>query len=290
VSSKTSHCAYCEGQLRPFAQFSSERIVDVNWTAELQRSLPQLEYGRCEDCGSICALDARKSDEFDLLRLYEQLPGDYWAGLETRHSDRFFSLLEQQLNLNRLPLQVCDVGCGDGSFLKGLSHRWRKTGIEPGERAVAMLEEPDIEWIQGTLATASLPLACFDVITYIDVVEHLSDPVAELSTAWQYLKPGGKLVLYTGNAQSRFARLAGANWAYLRCAGHIAVASEQALTQGLVQAGFNNHIDTWTQNHPSSPGLRKWLFEYAGSRLRRHWAVPLYQDHILMIAQRPSEA
>ncbi|NJR71546.1 MAG: class I SAM-dependent methyltransferase [Synechococcales cyanobacterium CRU_2_2] len=58
----------------------------------------------------------------------------------------------------------------------------------------------------------------FDVITYIDVTEHLSDPLAELRQARQCLKPGGKLLLYTGNAQSPFAHLAGANWAYLRCA------------------------------------------------------------------------
>ncbi|NJR71547.1 MAG: hypothetical protein HC771_25305 [Synechococcales cyanobacterium CRU_2_2] len=68
----------------------------------------------------------------------------------------------------------------------------------------------------------------------------------------------------------------------------MAVASQQALVQALEQTGFAA-IQTWSQQHPSSPGLGKWLFEYFGSRLRRHWAVPLYRDHMLIIAQRPGD-
>ena len=281
-----NHCAYCQGALEPFASFSSQLVVDVMLTPQLQTSLPVMRYGRCGDCGSLMAIDGRCSEAFDLLKLYEQLPEDYWTGLETGHGDRFFTQLEQQLNPEQLPLQICDVGCGDGSVLKGLGAHWQKTGIEPGRRANPKTDHSDIHWIQGTLGNADLPLASFDVLTYIDVTEHLATPISELCTALQFLKPGGKLVIYTGNARSRFAQLAGANWAYLRCAGHIAVASQAALTQGLAQAGFEN-IQTWTQNHPSSPSLGKWLFEYAGSRIRRHWAVPLYQDHMLIIAQKP---
>lgn len=284
-----THCAYCPGQLKPFAQFSSDLVVDVMLTPQLQRRLPELCYGKCDRCGSITATDDRLAPDFDLLALYEQLPEDYWTGLETGHGDRFFAHLEQQLNPQQLPLQICDVGCGDGSILKGLGNHWQKTGIDPGLQASLARANPDIHWIQATLATAQLRPQCFDVLTYIDVTEHLAAPIAELVTAQQYLKPGGKLILYSGNARSRFAQLAGGNWAYLRCAGHVAIASRAALTQGLAQAGFEN-IQTWDQNHPSSPGIGKWLFEYAGSRIRRHWAVPLYQDHMLIIAQRPTSA
>lgn len=290
-----SSCLYCPGTLRPFAQFKSELVVDVKLTPQLQQRLPELRYGQCDRCSSIIAMDARLGDDFDLLSLYEKLPEDYWTGLETGHGDRFFSFLEQQLNPQQLPLQICDVGCGDGTVLLGLGNHWQKTGIEPGEQAGVMVaqaaagivrDDSGIHWIQGTLAKAHLPEQSFDVLTYIDVTEHLAEPIAELNTAKQYLKPGGRLVIYTGNAESPFAKLAGANWAYLRCAGHVAVASEQGLVQALRQAGFEA-IQAWPQQHPSSPGLGKWLFEYVGSRLRRHWAVPLYRDHLLIIAQRP---
>ncbi|NJN31277.1 MAG: class I SAM-dependent methyltransferase [Synechococcales cyanobacterium RM1_1_8] len=240
--SPSNTCLYCQGQLQPFARFSSDRIVDVALTPQLKAALPELHYGRCDRCDSLIATDIRLDANFDLLLLYQQLSPDYWSGLGTGHGDRFFAFLEQQLNPQKLPLHLCDVGCGDGSFLRGLGNYWHKTGIEPGEPAAAMavfaelaiaprvasatesedapgeVPAPPPTWIQGTLATANLPPQSFDVITYIDVTEHLSDPLAELRQARQCLKPGGKLLLYTGNAQSPFAHLAGANWAYLRCA------------------------------------------------------------------------
>jgi 2-polyprenyl-3-methyl-5-hydroxy-6-metoxy-1,4-benzoquinol methylase len=297
-----SSCLYCPGNLRPFAQFSSQLVVDIQLTPQLKQRLPELRYGKCDRCGSLIAEDARLAKDFDLLGLYETLPEAYWAGLETGETEgtaqplrnHFFAFLEQQLNPKQLPLHICDVGCGDGSILRGLGSHWNKTGIEPGKQAGAIAaqatngidRDPSIHWIQGTLTTAQLPQQSMDVLLYIDVTEHLADPIAELATARQYLKPGGRLVIYTGNAASRFAKLAGVNWAYLRCAGHVAVASQLALVEGLSQAGFEA-IQTWPQQHPSSPGLGKWLFEYVGSRLRRHWAVPLYWDHMLIIAQRP---
>lgn len=293
-------CVYCSGQLSPFAQFGSDRVVDVMLTPQLQQQLPELCYGKCDRCGSLIATDARLGQDLDLLELYEQLPADYWTGLETGHGPDFFRLLEQRLNPQQLPLQVGDVGCGAGGILRGLGSHWHKTGLEPGLAAISQpqgkinpdeiapedMSQDGIHWIRGSLGQSGLVDGYFDVLLYVDVFEHLADPLGEMALARRYLKPGGQLVIYTGDASAHAARLAGGNWAYLRCAGHVAVASRQALVQGLAQAGFELTA-LLGQNHPSSPGLGKWLFEYLGSRLRRHWAVPLLQDHLLAIAQRP---
>lgn len=284
-----SSCTYCQGKLLPFAQFRSERVVDVMLTPALQQQLPELSYGRCGDCGSLMAIDRRSDGAFNLVQLYQQLPPSYWTALETDHGDRFFATLEQQLNPQGLPLSIGDVGCGDGGILRRLGNHWQKTGIEPG--GVAQCPGDDgihggIHWVSGTLADSGLPKESFDVLLYVDVFEHLRDPRQEMAVARQFLKPGGRLVIYTGNAAAPTARLAGENWAYLRCVGHVAVASRQGLVTALTAAGFEVTA-VLAQNHPSSPGMSKWLFEWLGSRLRRHWAVPLLHDHLLAIAQRP---
>ena len=43
------------------------------------------------------------------------------------------------------------------------------------------------------LKSASLPPERFDLITAMDVFEHLADPVATVDSLWQALKPGGVL-------------------------------------------------------------------------------------------------
>jgi SAM-dependent methyltransferase len=47
----------------------------------------------------------------------------------------------------------------------------------------------------------------WDVITLWAVIEHLTDPSAFVQQAYQLLKPGGKLVLMTGDNASACARL-----------------------------------------------------------------------------------
>lgn len=49
----------------------------------------------------------------------------------------------------------------------------------------------DVRYID--LKLSGLPSQAFDVITAMDVFEHLSDPVEEVKTLWKALKPGGFL-------------------------------------------------------------------------------------------------
>jgi ubiquinone/menaquinone biosynthesis C-methylase UbiE len=54
--------------------------------------------------------------------------------------------------------------------------------------------------------------ASFDVISLWDVLEHLSDPHAAVGEIARLLRPGGRLVLTTGDVGSAVARLSGGSW------------------------------------------------------------------------------
>ena len=48
----------------------------------------------------------------------------------------------------------------------------------------------------------------FDVVTMLDVIEHVTEPLKLLATARRLLKPGGRLVVYTPNHRSAIVLLA----------------------------------------------------------------------------------
>jgi len=88
----------------------------------------------------------------------------------------------------------------------------------------------------------------FDVISLIEVLEHVHDPVPFLQSVGQLLRPDGLLFLTTGNADPH--RHSFASWGYVIPEVHISYFSPGSLGQALDRAGF--------QAFPlgKSPGLK----------------------------------
>jgi SAM-dependent methyltransferase len=60
-----------------------------------------------------------------------------------------------------------------------------------------------------------------DVITLFDVIEHLPQPQETLALCERYLKPGGIIMITTGDFASPLARLAGARWRLMTPPQHL---------------------------------------------------------------------
>lgn len=76
----------------------------------------------------------------------------------------------------------------------------------------------------------------FDVVTAIEVLEHTLDPVAELRRIRKLLRPGGLLLLTTGNAAPFAKRLA--QWSYVVPEIHVSFFEPTTLRYALGVAGF----------------------------------------------------
>jgi SAM-dependent methyltransferase len=79
----------------------------------------------------------------------------------------------------------------------------------------------------------------FDVITMIDFIEHVRDPMGTLKTALNLLKPGGQLVILTPNAGSLSRRVMGPKWLHYKVE-HLFYFSPRSLTRALHRAGFTD--------------------------------------------------
>lgn len=121
---------------------------------------------------------------------------------------------------------VLDFGCGHGLFIDYLiEHNVRAWGYDKFYAPFATLPAP------GSV----------DVITMIEVVEHLSDPFPEFQIMFDALKPGGYVMI-----ESSFADWTTIDMPYVNPeAGHCTIHSHAGLTHYMKQYGFEEaeHIN-----------------------------------------------
>ena len=120
--------------------------------------------------------------------------------------------LEQVLFVESLTHRLgslLDVGAGDGTFVKVAASRgWSAAGLDPAAPE-EIIGNPSIR--QTTLDNLGAE-EFFDLVTLWDVIEHLDRPLDVLREAVEHVKPGGWLVVETGNFQSMDRVKAGSTW------------------------------------------------------------------------------
>jgi len=94
-------------------------------------------------------------------------------------------------------LGILDVGCGTGANLQMLAGYGVAEGVDVSPEALEFCRARGLAKVkQG--AAESLPYedASFDLVTALDVVEHLDDDVAGLKEMQRVLRPGGRALLF----------------------------------------------------------------------------------------------
>lgn len=93
--------------------------------------------------------------------------------------------------------RLLDVGCGTGYFLERARERYQVSGADPSPIAIRMCAERGLTEISASDAADLSQVAGkpFDVVTLLDVIEHLDDDVAALNAAASALTEDGKVVV-----------------------------------------------------------------------------------------------
>ncbi len=92
--------------------------------------------------------------------------------------------------------KLLDVGCGDGQFLNLCKENFDCYGIEPSKQlSKYAAEKTDATVACDCYDKSRFEENSFDVITFIQVLEHLRNPLEALETAKFHLKPGGLIVI-----------------------------------------------------------------------------------------------
>jgi SAM-dependent methyltransferase len=193
---------------------------------------------QCRRCGLVYA-DPRPHGD-DILETYQAVEDPLYIEEREGRVLTFQHHLKPLEQLTGAPVgrPLLDVGAYTGVFVEiAAQHGWDAWGVEPSRWAVEQAQARGLRVAQGTLETADLPEAHFQVLTMWDVIEHLTNPRQALERAHRFLKPNGLLVVHTIDIESRFARLMGPSWPWLM-EMHIYYFSRRTLWKMLEGCGF----------------------------------------------------
>ena len=107
------------------------------------------------------------------------------------------------------PGRLLDFGAGWGFFLSAARDRgWDVSGIEPTPgHALYAREELGLDVRPEYLREDTFEPESFDVVTSLQVFEHVDEPLAELAKIHRVLKPGGLLVMEIPSIDSPLVRI-----------------------------------------------------------------------------------
>jgi SAM-dependent methyltransferase len=244
---------------------------------------------RCSNCSFLMCPDGA-----NVLTFYEDLEDpEYEKGRAQRalQAKNILRFVQRFMPSGRL----LDIGAGSGILVEeALKLGFEARGVEPSK------------WLQKQAESRGLPVrlgifsresdgAGYDVITLVDVIEHVPDPVGLLKQMSAALAPGGTAVIVTPDVNSVAARLLGKRWWHYRVA-HIGYFDRSTLRRALQQCGLQEVAakrPSWFFPLPYlAERTLKYLPSWLGGLLRfvPTWTVPLnLRDSWMIVARRDEE-
>lgn len=143
----------------------------------------------------------------DSPKFYEELYSgtERDVSIDFHHSGkrRIFSEVKRSVLRHRQSGKILDIGAGTGVLLSTFQPEFQGTGVELGSEARKFANTQNLNVIAADLSSLPFADASFDVITLIDVLEHLAKPVENLKEIDRVLKPGGLFYVKVPNYRSQ---------------------------------------------------------------------------------------
>ncbi len=199
-------------------------------------SLPEGILRACKTCGQL--VSSCTQEVYDsTMQEFDTPEGTAPSGKAIKRANKVgifrLKLIQRYLNKPRRDIKLLDLGCSSGSFLEVVQKfGFQAEGLEPAQKAAMSARELGFTIHIGTIDSVLLPENSFDVITLFEVIEHIPDPVSLLNHCKRILKPGGLIMIGTGNTDSWTVKVMKEHWEYFdmgKHGGHISFFNKNSI-------------------------------------------------------------
>jgi 2-polyprenyl-3-methyl-5-hydroxy-6-metoxy-1,4-benzoquinol methylase len=132
---------------------------------------------------------------------------------------------------------LLDVGCATGGLLMTARAKFDVEGVELSDELSRIARQNGFQVTIGTLTDVQ-GAERFDVVTMLQLIEHIVDPTDILSDVRRLLRPGGILYLNTPNIDSASFRLFHDRHMHVSSFGHVSLYTRESLDRLARRSGF----------------------------------------------------
>ncbi len=239
INLETVNCNLCGS--RKYTYLFSERDRDFKIGGFF-------EIARCKSCGLIFT-NPRPSIK-DIRYFYPNNYGPH-IGMPITNSnfikkiifrlwEDYKGLFSVDLVKNLVKGKILDIGCGSGAYLNYLRKKgWQVAGLDVSPLAVKQTRRLGIECFMSEVYNADFRPESFNVVTAINTIEHMHNPLRSLKKINEILKKNGTLIIVVPNVESLEAKIFGRHWHEWDIPRHLYHFSLETLTKLLELANFN---------------------------------------------------
>ncbi|HEY0869639.1 MAG TPA: class I SAM-dependent methyltransferase [Acidothermaceae bacterium] len=212
-----------------------ERLEEVSFSYSFRPEHTRtFRIVRCKACTHMfCApLPARVTESY-----HDVVDEEYLKHAESRRLAA--ELVLRTVVQSTVGRSLLDVGCATGDFLEaGRQAGFEAEGVELSSWSCAIARQRGFVVHDKPLADfAKEGGQRFDVVSLIGVIEHFPDPRAEMENIAKLLRPGGIVVIWTGDASAWLPRLLGRRWWYWQ-GQHIQYFTQASMERLAALTGF----------------------------------------------------
>jgi len=251
------HCRQCGsshlshiGMLPPCRIFAG-KTLDVTW--------PEGYLRRCRECSLVFRDPVASEEKYEAL--YADTPSTVWLSSRPRGDTAIVTEILAKSSAESI--DVLDLGCYTGQLLSSLDIRFQKYGVEASKEAAAVAQSNGINIMARTMSELWKIQKKFDVVVAMDVVEHVLNPSEFLKQMLDLTRPGGLIVVSSGDADVWPWRLAGSAYWYTELIEHVSFISSSWTMQFAAEQGLNiENITKFRYYNEIKSNRRRTQFRY----------------------------